>query len=155
MRIYARLERHVIKKINNNQPAGTKVCLPFSFLQFAFWSSHLLLFLFSFSSNRTKDDSPSIPRWTRLGADVAHSGRGPQQMRPAAAGAKGVLPFVCLQCFHVPPTNFSSSSFTQLRRRGGSGGKCAGRRVGIGDDAAGRAGDYRAARDSGAGSDRR
>ena len=33
MRIYARLERHVIKKINNNQPAGTKVCLLFVFLQ--------------------------------------------------------------------------------------------------------------------------
>ena len=33
MRIYGRLERHVIEKINNNQPAGTKVCLLFVFLQ--------------------------------------------------------------------------------------------------------------------------
>ena len=55
VRACARLERRAIKKnTNNNQPAGAKGMSPFCFFcSCAFWSSQLLLFLFSFSSIRT------------------------------------------------------------------------------------------------------
>ena len=48
-----------------------------------------------------QDDGPSVPRRTRPAADEAHGGRGPRQMRPAAAGAKGMSPFCFFAVFFL------------------------------------------------------
>ena len=53
VRAYARLERSACKDSNNNQPAVAKGMSPFCFFAgSAFWSSYLLVLLFSFSLSR-------------------------------------------------------------------------------------------------------
>ena len=84
VRAYARLKRRACKKTTTTiNQWGQKVCLAVAFLRFAFWSSHLLLFLFSFSSSRTMvlaSHGAQRPR-QRATAAKARGGRGPRETR--------------------------------------------------------------------------
>ena len=100
VRAYARLERRAYKKQQQQSTRGGEryVSLLFCFfavcfLVFSFTAVLVLLLL----EQDEQDDGPSVQRRTRPAADEAHGGRGPRQMRPAAAGAKGCLPFAFLQ----------------------------------------------------------
>ena len=89
--------------------AGAKGMSPFCFFAVCFlvslFTAVLVLLLLE---QDEQDDGPSVPRRTRLAADEAHGGRGPRQIRPTPAGAKGMSPF----CFFA--VYFLVFSFTAL-----------------------------------------